>query len=157
MLESFLFIVLLIFLVIIAIVFLVIGLLSKNEKLTKIGIYSFFGAPIFIVLLYIFWYSVVIPRANKSQMKEYSGMYKSEKGNFIIELKSDGNYISDSIPKLRIHKKGKWKTGGIDGMFELYDNKGVLKAHVGNGYYPDGTQVLTFPFEEIKFLKIKNN
>ena len=54
MLESFLFILLFIFIVFLAIVFLVLGLILRNEKLTKIGIYSFFGGPILAIGLYFF-------------------------------------------------------------------------------------------------------
>ena len=154
MLESFLFIILIVFFIFIALVVIIIGLLIKNVKLTRIGLYSFFGFPILIVILYFFWYAFVVPIFNNSFQKEYSGTYKLEnvKEEFKIYLNSDGTYYYDNIPNIDLPKKGTWKTGGIDGAFEFYNVKGNLVKHVGNGIYPDETKVITIGNQ--KFIKV---
>lgn len=141
-----------IFFVIISMVILIVGLIGMKKKTIKIGLWSL-SLPAICFGIIFFFYGVLVPMSNKSQMKDYSGTYLSEDGKYTLTLKNDGTYISDSIPELRIHKNGIWKTGGIDGMLELYDNKGALKTHISHGVYPDGTLVLTFVFEEIKFLR----
>ena len=118
---------------IISIIILLVGAIKKSRKVKKIGI-GIGIIPILCFGLIALWYVFAIPSFNKSQLKDFSGTYlpyKSaekllkenglfEKPNRLI-LKSNGTYLFDSIPGIGLQKKGKWETGGIDGLFIFYD------------------------------------
>ena len=133
MLESLLFILLIsiggIFLLI-SLIVLLFGLVKKSQKLKKIA----FGVgtiPIMCFGLIAFWYLIAVPSFNKSEMEEFSGTYKIqtiEKENTNTELKlfEDGTYSFNGKENVGLAKSGTWKTGGIDGQFEFYNENGNL-------------------------------
>jgi len=117
---------------IISVIIILIGLYKKSRKLKRIGI-GIGTVPILCFGLIAFWYMIAIPSFDKNELKDFSGIYKPHKSaekllkenglfkNQLI-LKSNGTYLFDSIPGIGLHKSGKWKTGGIDGLFIFYDN-----------------------------------
>ncbi|MDP2068767.1 MAG: hypothetical protein Q8K04_07350 [Lutibacter sp.] len=122
---------------IISIIILIIGLIKKSRKLKMTGM-IFLMIPIFCYGLIYFWYNKVIPNSNDKLSNEFVGKYSThkikskkflkrnglfDKERFLI-LKADGTYEFDTIPGVNLWKTGKWKTGGIDGAFEFYNEKG---------------------------------
>jgi len=121
---------------IISIIILLIGFLKRSKKLKRIGI-GIGTIPIFSVGIIAFWYIIAIPSLNSNELKDFTGTYLPHKSaekllrkhelnedrNYLI-LKENGTYIFDSIPGIDLWKSGKWETGGIDGQFIFYDNKG---------------------------------
>jgi hypothetical protein len=119
---------------IISVITLLVGIIKKSRKVIKVGI-GIGIVPILCFGLIALWYMFAIPSFNKSELKDFSGTYfphksaeKVLKENGLFEnknrliLKSNGRYLFDSIPGIGLHKSGKWKTGGIDGLFIFYDN-----------------------------------
>ncbi len=119
---------------------LVIGIIKRSTKIKQIGI-GIGLVPILCFGLIAFWYSIAIPSFNQNQMEDFSGTYIphhssqgliNKKGMNGLEpnliLNSDGTYLFDSIPGIRIEKKGTWKTGGIDGAFEFHNERGSLSG-----------------------------
>jgi len=163
MLESLIFIVLVFLGVgsLIFSIFFILFALIKNEKYLIKGSFYSLAIPLFCFGLIFFFYSVIKPMSNYSQMEVYSGNYISEDGNFNMVLNSDGTYVSDSIPKLRIYRKGIWKTGGVDGYFEFYDNNGKGLSHVWPSSTKSNKRQLIFDIsnknssrrKKIKFIK----
>lgn len=133
----------------------IFGFSAKHKLALKIGKYLF-AIPVFCFGLIFFWYNIAIPSFNNSQQIEYSGTYKTENTllDFKLYLKADGTYHYDSIPNMRIPKKGLWKTGGIDGYFEFMNLKGNLESHVWPGVF-ENKKYLTFSLEEgeLRFYK----
>ena len=121
---------------IISIIILLIGLLKKSKNLKRIGI-GIGLIPIFCFGMIALLYIIAIPLFNISELKDFSGTYSPNKSaeklirkkklnnsqNFLI-LNENGTYIFDSIPGINLWKTGKWETGGIDGQFVFYNNKG---------------------------------
>lgn len=122
---------------IISIVIILVGLIKKSRKLKMTGMILLM-IPIFCYGLIAFWYKIIIPNSNDKLSSEFVGVYSThkikskkflkrnglfDKERFLI-LKVDGTYEFDSIPGVDLWKKGKWKTGGIDGAFEFYNEKG---------------------------------
>jgi len=119
---------------IISVITLLVGIINKSRKIKIIGIGIGF-VPILCFGLIALWYMIAIPSFDKSQLQDFSGIYSPSnsakkillengiinKSNQLI-LKSNGTYLFDSIPGVRLHKNGKWKTGGIDGNFIFYNN-----------------------------------
>jgi len=122
---------------VISILILLVGLIKKSRKLKITGM-IFLMLPIFSYGLITFWYKIVVPNSNDKLANEFVGIYsthnvKSKKflkrnGLFdkerFLTLKDDGTYEFDSIPGVKLWKSGKWKSGGIDGAFEFYNDKG---------------------------------
>lgn len=141
MLESLLFI-FLIFIgglfLLISLIVLIIGLVKKSSKLKKVAI-GIGIVPILCFGLIIFWYAIAVPSFNDNQMEDFAGVYVphisaikflNENGITKNELKLtlylDGTYKFDGIEGIALDKKGTWKTGGIDGLFEFHDEDGSL-------------------------------
>lgn len=141
MLESLIFI-FLIFIgglfLLVSVIVLIIGLVKKSSKLKKIAI-GIGVVPILCFGLIVFWYAIAIPSFNNNQMKDFAGVYVPHKSatEFLKEngitknelrltLYSDGTYKFDGIKGISLEKKGTWKTGGIDGLFEFHDEDGNL-------------------------------
>lgn len=141
MLESLLFIALLILggiTLILSIVCIVIGLNKKEKSLRNIG----FGIgiiPVFCFGIVTFWYGIAIPSFYNKQMNTFAGTYlpteltkniltKNNKLDKPLKLKlnPDGTYEFDIIQGVGLKKKGTWETGGIDGCFNFYDESGKL-------------------------------
>lgn len=165
MLESLLFILLIsiggIFLLI-SLIVLLFGLVKKSQKLKKIA----FGVgtiPIMCFGLIAFWYLIAVPSFNKSEMEEFSGTYKIqtiEKENTNTELKlfEDGTYSFNGKENVGLAKSGTWKTGGIDGQFEFYNENGNL-IEFASQFGGNGNEKIIFNLydsNEIRFIKIKN-
>lgn len=128
----------------------IFGFFAKHKNALKIGKYLFL-IPIFCFGLIYFWYNIAVPSFNKSQQKEFSGTYKLDNSlsDIKLYLNADGTYYYDSIPNMRIPKKGLWKTGGIDGYFEFMNLKGNLESHVWPGEFKN-EKYLTIDLEEGK-------
>jgi len=132
-----------------ALILLLIGVFKKSTQLKIIA----FGIGIIPILCYglvSLWYYVVIPSFDKTQMKEFSGTYqvqntnnKTEKSTDILNLSEDGTYIYTGTGDIALAKYGTWKTGGIDGVFEFYNEKGrrIEFASPSGG---DGNEKITF-------------
>ena len=79
-----------------------------------------------------FWYLIAVPSFNKSEMEEFSGTYKiqtigKENTNTELKLFEDGPYsFNGNRNSVGLAKSGTWKTGGIDGQFEFYNENGNL-------------------------------
>ena len=141
MLESLLFM-FLIFIgglfLLISLIVLIIGLAKKSSKLKKIAI-GIGVVPILCFGLIIFWYAIAVPSFNNNQMEDFAGVYvphksateflnenRITKNELKLTLYSDGTYKFDGIKGISLEKKGTWKTGGIDGLFEFHDEDGSL-------------------------------
>ena len=162
MLESLLFMFLIfiggIFLIA-SLVILLFGIIKKSSKTRKfafvVGIVPFicFG-------LIAFWYGIAIPSFNKNEMKEFSGTYKIEeleKDSCNLKLLENGTYEFFGKTTLRLRKNGTWKTGGIDGQFEFYDNNDNL-IEFASPFGGDGTLKIIFNLyesDEVRFEKIE--
>jgi energy-coupling factor transporter transmembrane protein EcfT len=141
MLESLLFIFLICFgglFLLISLIILLIGIAKKSSKLKKIAL-GIGVVPILCFGLIFFWYAIVVPSFNNNQMEDFAGVYVPHKSatEFLNEnvitktelkltLYSDGTYKFDGIKGIELEKKGTWKTGGIDGLFEFRDEYGRL-------------------------------
>jgi energy-coupling factor transporter transmembrane protein EcfT len=141
MLESLLFIFLICFgglFLLISLIVLLIGIAKKSSKLKKIAL-GIGVVPILCFGLIFFWYAIVVPSFNNNQMEDFAGVYVPHKSateslneNVItknelkLTLYSDGTYKFDGIKGIELGKKGTWKTGGIDGLFEFRDEEGRL-------------------------------
>jgi len=145
MLESLLFI-FLIFIgglfLLISLIVSIIGLAKKSSNLKKVAI-GIGIVPILCFGLILFWYAIAVPSINENQMEDFAGVYVpyksatkflNENGITKNELKltlySDGTYKFDGIEGIAIEENGTWKTGGIDGLFEFYDEDGSLSQWV---------------------------
>ena len=167
MLESLLFILLIftggIFLLI-SLIVLLFGIFKKSQKLNKIA-FGIGTVPIMCFGLITFWYLIAVPSFNKSEMEEFSGTYKiqiiekgKEKTNSELNLFSDGTYKFNGKENIRITKRGTWKTGGIDGQFEFYDENGNLIEYASQ-FGGNGNEKIIFNLydsNEVRFIKIKN-
>ena len=121
---------------IISVIIFLIGIFKNSKKLKRIGI-AIGTIPLFCIGIIAFWYIIAIPSLNSKELKDFAGTYSPHKSaekllrksdlieerNYLI-LKENGTYIFDSIPGINLRKSGKWETGGIDGQFIFYDNKG---------------------------------
>jgi energy-coupling factor transporter transmembrane protein EcfT len=163
MLESLLFIFLICFgglFLLISLIVLLIGI-AKVLKLKKIAL-GIGVVPILCFGLIFFWYAIVVPSFNNNQMEDFAGVYVPHKSatEFLNEnvitktelkltLYSDGTYKFDGIKGIELEKKGTWKTGGIDGLFEFRDEYGRLSEWAS----PSGSgkeSALSFDFKLIK-------
>ncbi|MAW93685.1 MULTISPECIES: hypothetical protein [unclassified Leeuwenhoekiella] len=142
MLESLIFILIVISVgisLILAIVFLLLGLAKKSKRLRKIALECALIATFFFSLIPL-WYSLIVPWFNANKMKDFSGEYVLENSNKSTEtvtlfLYENGTYSYDGSDKLGLHKTGNWRTGGVDGTFEfLSENDNLLKYARPNSY-----------------------
>lgn len=166
MLESVLFIILtfvggLFF--IISLIFLIFGAIHKSSKLKKIA-FVIGVVPIICFGMIAFWYVIAIPSFNNSQMETFSGTYESYKSenelltNNKLILLEDGTYKFEGMKGFRLEKNGTWKTGGIDGQFEFYDNNERL-IEFASPFGGDGNEKIIFNLydsNEVTFMKIKH-
>lgn len=141
MLESLLFMFLIIIggiFLTISIISLIVGIIQKSERQKKIA-FRIGLIPVLCFGLVAFWYLVVVPSFNKSEMQDFTGTYVPNKqtmellnkngiesNNIELILRSNGTYKFDIIEWFGLEKNGTWKTGGIDGMFEFHDKDGNL-------------------------------
>ena len=167
MLESLLFI-LLIFIggifLLISLIVLLFGIFKKSQKLKKIA-FGIGTVPIMCFGLIAFWYLIAVPSFNKSEMEEFSGTYEiqtvekgKEKTNTELNLFADGTYKVKGKENVGISKSGTWKTGGIDGQFEFYDENGNLIEYASQ-FGGNGNEKIIFNLyesNEIRFIKIRN-
>ena len=119
---------------IISIIILLIGLIKKSRKLKMTGM-VFLMIPVFCYGIIQLWYKVVIPNSNDNISKDFVGIYSTHKiksTKFLkrnglydkerfLTLKANGMYEFDTIPGVRLWKKGRWESGGMDGEFNFYD------------------------------------
>jgi len=167
MLESLLFIFLIfvggIFLII-SLIVLLFGAIKKSSKLKKIAL----GIGIVSIMcfgLIAFWYMIAIPSFNNSEMEKFSGTYeiqRIEKGidktNSKLNLFTDGTYKFIGEENVGISKSGTWKTGGVDGHFEFYDENENL-IEFASPFGGNGNEKIIFNLydsNEVRFVKIKN-
>lgn len=117
--------------------------------------------------LIIFYYSIVIPLSNQSQMKNYSGTYIvssdsiPKKNSNELNLFKNGSYSyygdKKFIRKARIQEKGFWKTGGIDGVFD-FRNLNNSSGNWASPFGSKGNEYIIFNLydrDEVKFVKKK--
>lgn len=151
MLESLLFMFLIFagaFFAIVSFVILGLGLLTNDKKIYKIGAWSLSVPAICFGIIFIF-YSVVRPWSNWEDMKYYSGEYILQNSNtkVVLVLSDNGDYQCDPIPNTSFSEKGTWKTGGIDGLFELRED-GRSLHHLSHGIHPDhGARMISFSIQ----------
>ena len=165
MLESLLFILLIftsgIFLLI-SLIVLLFGIFKKSQKLKKIA-FGIGTVPIICFGLISFWYLIAVPSFNKSEMEEFSGTYKTEtiekeKTNTELKLFEDGTYTFNGKENAGLAKSGTWKTGGIDGQFEFYNENGNL-IKFASQFGGNGNEKIIFNLydsNEVRFIKIEN-
>jgi len=152
MLESLLFVLLTVvgrFSLFVSISTFLIGFFRKSKKLKKIGL-GIGMIPLLCFGLIVFWYKIAIPSFNKSQMEEFAGIYEPNNSGKELLIKNglsqnspqlilhqDGTYAFDSIVGFGLEKKGIWKTGGIDGVFDFHRENGSLTKRA----YPLGSGI----------------
>ena len=124
---------------IISIIVLLIGLIRKSRKLKMTGIVLLM-IPVFCYGIIQFWYKVIIPNSNENISEDFVGVYSTHKiksTKFLkrnglydkerfLKLKGNGTYEFDTIPGVGLWKKGRWESGGMDGVFNFYDENGNL-------------------------------
>lgn len=124
----------------ISLIVLIIGLIQKSSKLKKIA-FRIGMVPIFCFGILIFWYQIAIPWLNRNQMEDFSGTYVLSNSSKImlrenglvtseieLTLYSEGTYNFYGIEGVVLEKSGIWKTGGIDGLFQFYDQNGNISG-----------------------------
>ena len=167
MLESLIFIFLIfvggVFLIV-SLIFLLIGAIKKSSKLKKIALKTGI-VPIMCFGLIAFWYMIAIPSFNNSEMEEFSGTYeiqtadkRIDKTKTKLKLFADGTYKFIGEENVKIAKSGTWKTGGIDGHFEFYDENENL-IEFASPFGGNGNEKIIFNLydsNELRFLKIKD-
>jgi len=172
MLESLLFIFLIVvggMFIVISLIILLVGLFRKSSKLKKIAL-EIGIVPILSFGLIAFWYLITVPSFNNSQMKDFAGTYEihnsnellskneSDKNKPKLNLLADGTYKFGRIEGVSLEKNGTWKTGGIDGQFEFFDNNERL-IEFASPFGGDGNEKIIFNLydsNEVRFMKIKN-
>ena len=172
MLESILFILLILIgglFMIIALVTMLIGIIKKSSRLKKTAL-TITIIPVLCWGLIAFWYLVTLPSLNKSDMKDFAGTYTpntsfnaSKRGinKPKLILSEDGTYIFDGLEGIGLKKQGTWKTGGNDGLVEFYDKNGNL-SEWASPYDNDDDHSLSFEYrggqdpETILFVKTKS-
>ncbi|WP_348702486.1 hypothetical protein [Tenacibaculum sp. 190524A02b] len=123
-------------------------------------------APIICFGLIVFWYLIAVPYFNKNEMERFSGTYEiqtiekgKEKTNSELNLFADGTYKFNGNENIGIAKSGIWKTGGIDGQFEFYDDNGNLIEYASQ-FGGNGNEKIIFNLydsNEIRFIKKRIN
>lgn len=93
------------------------------------------------------------------------GTYESYKSENELEfnkpkliLLEDGTYKFEGMKGFRLEKNGTWKTGGIDGHFEFYNNNESL-IEFASPFGGDGNEKIIFNLHdsnEVTFFKIKH-
>ena len=159
MLESLLFLILIVvgaFFALVSFVIIGLGLLSKSKTTYKVGLWTLSVPAICFGTIFIF-YAVVVPWLNGIEMEKYSGTYilDNSQPKVILVLKDDGTYTCDKIPEAPFSRTGTWKTGGIDGLFELREASGN-HHFLQNGIDPDnGDLIVSFSLrgEELRFVQ----
>lgn len=168
MLESLLFILLILvsaLFIIIALITMLIGFFKKSSALKKTAL-TIAIIPIICWVLIAFWYLVTLPSFNKNDMKNFAGTYtsnipKNKINSPKLILSEDGNYQFDGLEGIGLKKQGTWKTGGNDGLIEFYDKNGNL-SEWASPYDNDDGYSLSFEyrgtqdFETIIFVKTKH-
>jgi 4-amino-4-deoxy-L-arabinose transferase-like glycosyltransferase len=167
MLESLLFIFLILIggtFLIISLIVLLIGVNKKSSKLKKIAL-GIGIVPIMCFGLIAFWYIIAVPSFNNSEMEEFSGTYEiqtiekgTDKSNSKLNLFADGTYKYIGEENVRIAKRGTWKTGGIDGHFEFYDENENL-IEFASPFGGNGNKKIIFNLydsNEVRFVKVMN-
>lgn len=146
---------------IISLIFFLLGAVKKSSKLKKIAsVIGFF--PILCFVLFVSWYTIAIPSFNNTQMEKFSGTYEIEtiakgieKTNTKLNLFTDGTYKFIGDKNVGIAKSGTWKTGGIDGRFEFYDENENL-IEFASAFRDNGNEKIIFnlyDLNEIRFIK----
>ena len=112
----------------ISLITLIVGLAKKSSKLKKTAL-GIGVVPIFCFGLIFFWYLIVIPSFNETEMEEFAGTYvlndsiqnlsNENNGQTTLILLSNGTYKFDGIKNFGLEKNGNWRTGGVDRMFEF--------------------------------------
>ena len=141
MLESLMFMVLMILggiTIILSVIIIIIGLGKKQKLLRNIGL-GIGIIPIICFCLIAYWYGGAIPTFNNNQMTDFAGIYLPTEStkNILIKnnqldksiklvLNPDGTYEFTPIQGIGLKKSGIWETGGIDGHFNFYDELGNL-------------------------------
>ncbi|WP_142724434.1 MULTISPECIES: hypothetical protein [unclassified Chryseobacterium] len=176
MLESLLFILLLLvsgLFIVIALIIMLIAVIRKSSALKKTAL-KITIIPILCWGLIAVWYFKTLPSINESEMENFAGIYtlnssgnesfkpsKSKINGYKLILFDDGTYLFDGHEKIGLKKQGTWKTGGIDGLFEFYDENGNL-SQWASPYDNDNNYSLYFEnpnkqnAETIRFVKTKS-
>ncbi len=139
------------------------GVIKKSSKMKKIAL-GIGTIPIICLAIITFWYEIAVPSFNNNQMKDFSGTYKSFKSENELEfnktkliLLADGTYKFEGKGEIKLKKEGTWRTGGIDGYFEFYDNdKNLLEF--ASPFGEDGNRKIVFNFydlNELEFIKVQ--
>ena len=159
MLESLLFLILIIagaFFALVSFVIIGLGLLSNSKTTYKVGLWTLSVPAICFGIIFVF-YAVVVPWSNEKAMEEYSGTYilDNMEVHVTLVLGEDGTYACDKIQGFPFSKTGTWKTGGIDGLFELREANGDLHF-MQHGINPDsGNRMVSFSLhgEALRFIQ----
>lgn len=176
MLESLLFILLLLvsgLFVIIALIVALIAFIKKSSPLKKTAL-KITVIPILCWGLIAVWYLVTLPSIHKSEMGNFVGTYilnssineslkagESKMNGSKLILFDDGTYLFDGRENIGLQRKGTWKTGGTDGLFEFYDKNGNL-SQWASPYDNDNNYSLSVEYqkgedsETILFVKTKS-
>jgi energy-coupling factor transporter transmembrane protein EcfT len=109
-----------------AFLILIIGLVTKKRDIKKLGL-VFLTLPLVFAIILILFYGVAVPWSNQKMMEKYSDQYLLESASekVILTLKNDGTYNFNTGSELALSSKGTWKTGGIDGLFEIIEDDGT--------------------------------
>lgn len=129
MLESviFIFLILLgVLILIISLPLLVVGFVKKSRKLKIIALFLL-TIPISCLLILAGWYGFAKPHFDSNEMASYSGVYLTANSQDELELYPDGSYEITFPNILNLSSEGTWEAGGIDGTLKFYDNNGNLK------------------------------
>jgi len=175
MLESLLFILLILMsglFIIIALIVMFIAFIKKSSALKKTAL-KIIVIPFLCWGLIAVWYLITLPSINKSEMENFAGTYtlnscdseslkssKSRINQAKLILFDDGTYLFEGREKIGLKKQGTWKTGGNDGLFEFYDKNGNL-SQWASPYDNDDNYSLSIEcqngqdFETILFVKSK--
>jgi hypothetical protein len=134
------------FAVLISIILLIIGVSRKSQTFKVLGIAPLI-IPIGSIIIYSLWYGVALPNVHEEERDKYVGVYRIEgldgaNSNQALQLLQDKTFVLDSIGGMNFSGKGKWETGGIDGVFNFYSSKGRLLDVA----YPSSSTTLTFMF-----------
>lgn len=176
MLESLLFILLLLvsgIFIVIAFIVMLIAVIRKSSALKKTAL-KITIIPILCWGLIAAWYLLILPSLHKNEMESFAGTYilnssdnksislsKSRINGSKLILFEDRTYLFDGNEKIGLQKQGTWKTGGTDGLFEFYNKNGGL-SQWAIPYDNDDNYSLSIEVqkgqdsETIRFVKIKS-
>jgi hypothetical protein len=134
------------FFFLISAVIIIVGLVGNNKKLVNIG-YGSLWLPGFLFAVMFIYYAIIATMYDREQMEDYATTYIYEKRGKqnILSLDAAGTYTCECPYYSEIPSKGTWETGGIDGSFIFYNEKGNIEEF---GYPALDTQdrkVIGFP------------